>query len=77
MAILEKSSSSEWAWMVLHSDTGPYLIGVWYRPPDPGEIQSITAFEEEWQRLSKEVLGTVLVCDFNVHHMRWLLLVKE
>ena len=58
--------------MVLHSDTGPYLIGVWYRPPVPGEMQSIMDFSEEWQRLSKEVLGTILVGDLNVHHIRWL-----
>ncbi len=57
---------------MLHTDTGPYLIGVWYRPPDQGEIESIKFCEEEWQLLSPEVLGTILVGDINVHHIRWL-----
>ena len=45
MAMVEKSSSSERVWLVLHADTGPYLLCVWYRPPAPGEIDSIKAFE--------------------------------
>ena len=56
----------------MHTDTGPYLLGVWYRPPEPGETASINSFEEEWQRLSVDVLGTILVGDINVHHIRWL-----
>ena len=72
IAMVEKSTSSERVWLVLHADTGPYLIGAWYRPPSPGEIDSINAFKEEWQRLSFHVLGSILVGDLNVHHIRWL-----
>jgi len=46
-AMAEKSESSERVWLVIHTDTGPYLLGVWYRPPSPGELASILACEEE------------------------------
>ena len=71
IAELEKFISSERVWLVLHADTGPFLLGVWYRPPAPGQTESIAAFEEEWHRLSKEVLGTIVVGDLNLHHIRW------
>ena len=35
-------------------------------------MDSIKAFEEEWQRLSTDALGTIVVGDLNVHHIRWL-----
>ena len=35
------SDQSERSWHVLHCDIGPILFGLWYRPPDYGEIQSI------------------------------------
>ena len=72
IAEVEKSDSSDRVWLVLHADTGPYLIGVWYRPSDPGEIDSIKAFDEQRQRLSVDALGSILVGDLNVHHVRWL-----
>jgi len=72
MVLIEKSVSSERVWLMLHADTGPYLIGVWYRPPNPGEHDSIRSFEEEWQRLSSDVLGTICIGDLNVHHIGWL-----
>ena len=72
IALLEKSSASERVWLVLHSDTGPFLMAVWYRPPSPGEVESIKSFEEELQRLNTEVLGIILVGDLNIHHAQWL-----
>ena len=72
LTLVEKSEVCERVWLVIHSDIGPYLLGVWYRPPDPGEVASIRACEEEWQRLSLHVLGTILVGDLNVHHRSWL-----
>ena len=70
--MLEKPKSSKRVWLVLQADTGPFLLGVWYRPLAPGETESITAFEEEWQRLNKDMLGTIVVGDLNIHHIRWL-----
>jgi hypothetical protein len=41
VTLLSKSDDSERVWVILHADTGPLLIGVWYRPPEPGEIATI------------------------------------
>jgi len=72
ITLVEKSASSERVWLIVHADTGPYLIGVWYRPPQPGETESIDSFEKEWEVHSQEALGTILVGDLNIHHLRWL-----
>lgn len=61
VTMVEESATNERVWLVLHADTGPYLVGVWYRPPDPGETASIDSCEEEWQRLSVDVLGTIFL----------------
>ena len=70
--MVEKSESCERVWFVMHTDTGPYLLGVGYRPQSPGKVASILSCEEEWQRLSQDVLGSILVGDVNVHHKKWL-----
>ena len=62
----------ERSWHAIHADLGPILLCVWYRPPCPGEIASIIAFETEWRRLSSGFLGTLVVGDLNVHHLHWL-----
>ena len=36
VAALENSDSEERVWLSVHSDHGPYLVGVWYRAPNPG-----------------------------------------
>jgi len=69
VTLVEESKTHERVWMVLHADTGPYLIGVWYRPPDPGEVVSVEACEQEWQRLSLQNLGTILIGDLSLHHV--------
>ena len=58
--------------LALHADVGPFSIGLWYRPPETGEIGTIQSLEEEWKVLSKESLGTILVGDMNVHERSWL-----
>jgi hypothetical protein len=66
------SAVAERIWMVIHTDQGPFLLGVWYRPPDPGEVLSIESLEEEWRQLSSGAMGTILMGDMNVHHLQWL-----
>lgn len=58
--------------MLAHSDIGAYLIGAWYRPPAPGEVESIRALGAEWNELKHHVTGTIVVGDMIVHHKRWL-----
>ena len=72
ITLLEKSQQHERVWLMLHSNSCPYLLGVWYRPPDPGECYSINTVRNEWGRLSANAMGTLIVGDINVHHIRWL-----
>ena len=58
--------------LTIHSEIGPLLCGVWYRPPTLGEVGSIVSCERGWRRLSAEHAATILVGDLNVHHARWL-----
>jgi hypothetical protein len=72
VTLIEKSADSERVWLIIHADVGPYLVGVWYRPPEPGEIETIKSLESEWEVHNQAALGTILVGDMNVHHTRWL-----
>ena len=45
VTLLEHSEENERSWHVIHSDIGPILLGIWYRPPQNGEIQSIRRLE--------------------------------
>lgn len=69
---MEESAQAERIWAVVHTNHGPYVIAMWYRPPCPGELKSITSFEEEVVRLRGEALGTLICGDMNVHQRKWL-----
>ena len=71
VVLLEHSTTHERTWLTVHTTQGPLLLGVWYRPPGP-ETASVETLEEEWLRLSEGAVGTLLVGDLNVHHLRWL-----
>ena len=72
VAFLEHSTDFERSWHIIHSDIGPVLFGAWYRPPIDGEVASINACSEEWQRLSVNFVAIIFTGDMNVHHARWL-----
>ena len=72
VTLLESSREAERLWLVVHTDHGPYLLCAWYRPPVPGEVETIRSFEKEWHAHCASALGTVLVGDLNLHHLRWL-----
>ena len=69
---LGNSESAERVWVLLHSDLGPILIGLWYRPPCYGEVGSIQSLDAELAKHGSNVLGTILCGDMNVHHSTWL-----
>ena len=52
IAHIGDSEALELSWHTLHSDAGPLLLGVWYRPPRRGETASIAAFDAELQKSS-------------------------
>ena len=74
---MHKSITCERVWVIVHSDLGPLLLGVWYRPPVQGETDSISSLREEWNELGLEAVGTIVVGDMNVHHRKSLKKIKS
>ena len=68
--LLSKSEITERMWLLIHTQLGAILVCVWYRRPDPGEVHSVISLREEHQKLSKDVIGTLIIGDLNVHHAR-------
>ena len=66
------SCVAERAWHVLHTDRGPISIVLWYRPPRPGELDSIHSLEAEFSKFAPESIGTFMIGDLNVHEESWL-----
>ena len=58
---------------MFHTDIGPILFGLWYRPPCYGEVQSIMDFEIELKAWASSVIGFIMIGDMDVHHKPWLL----
>jgi hypothetical protein len=63
------SSIIELSWHCLHTNIGPILLGVYYRPPDVGNTEGILQLEREYvqQRLECDYIGVIIVGDFNCH----------
>ena len=74
---IRDSEKLELSWHTLHSDVGPLLIGVWYRPPCRGQnarernLASIAVFEDELDTFN-DFVGRIIIGDMNVHSERWL-----
>ena len=66
------SDVDERSWHVIHANSGPILVCVWYRRPNVGEIGSIQRFAAEYDRHSKHGVSFIAVGDFNVHNPSWL-----
>ena len=71
VTFLEESSVAERLWARVETDLGPFLLGLWYRPPNSGD-EHVSSLEPEFARLSEGYIGSVLLGDFNVHQRRWL-----
>ena len=63
--LLHTSITCERAWHTIHSDIGPILLAVWYRPPAAGEVVSISSFEDELNNLRESRVGVILVGDLS------------
>ena len=66
------SSSAELVWIMVHCNSGPVLLGCMYRRPRYGEVASIDILQSEWLSLQEQSVGTIIVGDFNAHHIGWL-----
>ena len=61
------SSVAERSWHILHTDRGSVSLALWNRPPNRGEIMSITSLGAEIAEYAKDVAGHVIIGDLNVH----------
>ena len=72
VTLIQSSADAELFWIMLHADQGPHLVGVWYRPPAPGETATVTTFKAEYVALESLSLGSIILGDLNVHNKHWL-----
>ena len=54
----------------IHLDHRPYVIGCWYRPPAPVEIDTMRSFKTEGLLHAANAVGCVVLGDLNVHHFK-------
>ena len=71
VTFLEESRIAELLWARVETNFGPFLLGLWYRPPDASD-EHVSALESEFERLSGDYVGALLCGDFNIHQRRWL-----
>jgi len=57
------SDNYEKAWHILHSNLGPILIAVWYRPPSYHECDAIATLETEWRQYATSAVGALIIGD--------------
>ena len=61
VVLLHTSETAERVWLTLHTNCGPYLLCSWYRPPGRGKLEAVNSFRAEYDKLSKDALGTLVV----------------
>jgi len=72
IVLVHTSDVAERMWFVLHTDVGPVLLCAIYRPPSRGNIEVISTLFSELPALRADVVGTIVIGDFNCHNARWL-----
>lgn len=55
------SEIHERSWHIPHADSGPVLIGIWYRLPCRGEVAFIHCLEDELAQFGCTSMGTFFV----------------
>ncbi len=68
---IESSEAAERSWCCIHTSSGPYLVGNWYRPDDAPDA-AITSLRHELEKLLPTHCGVILCGDMNIHHRKWL-----
>ena len=71
VTFLEESVTAELLWARVETNLGPFLLGLWYRPPNSGDGH-VDALVAEYERLNHDYIGAFLFGDLNVHQRRWL-----
>ncbi len=60
---LKNAGTLERTWLLLHSEQGPVLLRVSYRPPTPGEIAPIHRFASERNEIEHMAMAKIIVDD--------------
>ena len=68
---LADSPTDERAWYIIHADSGPVLLCLWYRPPNSG-LEPVTRFDTELSEYSRHAVSCIVMGDMNVHNVEWL-----
>ena len=66
---LADSATDERSWFIIHADSGPVLLCLWYRRPNPGEVDSVKRFDEELSKYSCQAVNCIIMGDLNVHNI--------
>ena len=69
---IANSVGYERSWYILHTDVGAFCIGLWYRLPCYGDVDSIFSLKLEYEQFSVDCIGNIIIGDMNVHHKTWL-----
>ena len=69
---LADSPADERSWYIIHADSGPILLCLWYRPPDSGETASVQRFGVELAQHSHMAVSCIVTGDLNCHNQDWL-----
>ena len=72
VAHLADSKEDERAWFIIHADSGPILLCLWYRRPDNSEVESIRRFDVELSKYSHHAVSCIIMGDMNCHNPDWL-----
>ena len=72
VAHLADSKIDERSWFIIHADSGPILLCLWYRRPNIGEIESVRRFDEELSLYSRHGISCIIMGDLNCHNPDWL-----
>ena len=51
VTLIQSSDDAERFWLMVHADQGPHLVGVWYRPPAPGETGTAATLKAKYSAI--------------------------
>ena len=72
IAHLGDSAVDERSWFIIHAESGPIMLCLWYRRPDPNETDSIRRSDAELTMYSQHAVSCIVMGDLNVHNRPWL-----
>ena len=61
VTLIQSSDYAARFWLMVHADQGLHLVGVWYRPPAPGETGAVITFKAENVALENASLGSIIL----------------